>query len=233
MVAVAISESTAPEAPHLLHLPVTKQGIVSKEVNQDQTVSLIAGALSMVKGVSPAEPIRNAVGPQSLQQPPRPPGEGPATPSQGAIAEELTAEGRLAMQRAAMRERVEMFKATQERFKRERDYAATMAKVRAATASVAMSSASRFGGPTRPDHKGVSVVNCELQSHSMLTPMYENPTFVETDARSGCGRMHSWVGIWWAATHFRRHLDRRGEQWPLRKKSLRKSCRARISAPMI
>ena len=37
------------------------------------------------------------------------------------------------MQRADMRERVEMFKATQDRFKREREeyYAATMAKVRA------------------------------------------------------------------------------------------------------
>ena len=138
MVAVAISESTAPEAPHLLHSPVTQQD----KVKEDQAVSLIAEALSMVKGVSPAEPIRDAVGPQSLQQPTRPPGEGPATPWQGAIAEELTAKERLAMQRADMRERVEMFKATQDRFKREREeyYAATMAKVRAATASVAMSS---------------------------------------------------------------------------------------------
>jgi hypothetical protein len=130
MVAVAISESIAPEAPHLLHSPGAQQD----KVKEDQAVSLIAEALSMVKGVTPAEPIRHAVGPRSLQPPTRPPGEGPATPSQGAIAEELTTEERLAMQRADMRERVEMFKANQERFKREREeyYAATMAKVRAA-----------------------------------------------------------------------------------------------------
>ena len=128
MVAVAISESTAPQAPELLHSPVTQQAVVSKEANEDQAVSLIAEALSMVKNVSADEPI-HAVAPQSLQQPTRPEG----TPLQGAIAEELTAEERLAMQRADMRGRVELFKANQDRFKREREeyYAATMAKVRA------------------------------------------------------------------------------------------------------
>ena len=120
MVAVAISESTAPEAPHLLRSPVTRQDIVSKEVKEDKAVSLIAEVLSMV--------------PQSLHQLTRPPSEGSsATPSQGGSEEGLSPEERLAMQRADMRERVEMFKANQERFKREREeyYAATMAKVRA------------------------------------------------------------------------------------------------------
>jgi len=133
MVAVAISESTAPEPPYLLQSPVTQQDIVSKEVKQDQAVPLIAEALSMVKSVSAAEHIRNAVRPQSLQQSTKP-REGSATLSQGVIAEGSSAEERLAMQRADVRERVQMFKATQERFKREREeyYAATMAKVRAA-----------------------------------------------------------------------------------------------------
>jgi len=120
MVAVAISKSTAPEAPHLLHSLVTHQDIVSKEVKEDKAVSLIAEVLSMV--------------PQSLHQLTRPPSEGSsATPSQGGSEEGLSPEERLAMQRADMRERVEMFKANQERFKREREeyYAATMAKVRA------------------------------------------------------------------------------------------------------
>jgi len=62
MVAVAISKSTAPEAPHLLHSLVTHQDIVSKEVKEDKAVSLIAEVLSMV--------------PQSLHQLTRPPSEG-------------------------------------------------------------------------------------------------------------------------------------------------------------
>jgi hypothetical protein len=132
MVAVAISESTAFQAPQLLHSPVTQQAIVSKDATEEQAVSLIAEALSMVKSISAAEPVRDAVAPQSLQPPTRLPSEGPATPSRAALAEELTPEERLAMQRAEIRERVEMFKANQERFAREREeyYAATMAKVR-------------------------------------------------------------------------------------------------------
>ena len=49
-------------------------------------------------------------------------------------AKELTAEERLARERAAMRKRVETFKANQQRFQREREeyYEATMAKVRLA-----------------------------------------------------------------------------------------------------
>jgi len=121
MVAVAISESTASQAPPpSLHQPVVN-------VKEEQTVSLIAEALLMVKGVSTAEskPV------EAVQRSAKPDEVTPSS-SQKPAAKELTAEERLAMERAAMRKRVETFKANQQRFQREREeyYEATMAKVR-------------------------------------------------------------------------------------------------------
>ena len=121
MVAVAISESTASQAPPpSLHQPVVN-------VKEEQTVSLIAEALLMVKGVSTAEskPV------EAVQRPAKPNEVIPSS-SQKPAAKEITAEERLAMERAAMRKRVETFKANQQRFQREREeyYEATMAKVR-------------------------------------------------------------------------------------------------------
>jgi len=127
MVAIVISETPVPEIPPAsLHLPVAQRN-VSNEIKEHQTVALVAETLSMVKTVSGAESDQIEVEEQSLQQPPSP-------GAQESDAKEVTAEERLALQRADMRKRVEMFRATQERFKQEREeyYAATMAKVRAA-----------------------------------------------------------------------------------------------------
>jgi len=125
MVAIVISETPVPEIPPAsLHLPVAQRN-VSNEIEEHQTVALVAETLSMVKTVS--EPNRIEVEQQSLQQ--------PASPgAQESNAKEATAEERLAVQRADIRKRMETFKANQERFKQEREeyYAATMAKVRAA-----------------------------------------------------------------------------------------------------
>ena len=89
------------------------------------TVSLIAEALLLVEGVSTAEskPVK------AVQRSAKP--DDPSL-SQKPAAKELTAEERLARERAAMRKRVETFKANQQRFQQEREeyYDATMAKVR-------------------------------------------------------------------------------------------------------
>jgi hypothetical protein len=124
MVAAAISESTVSQAPPpSLHQSVAKP----IDVKEGQTVSLIAEALLMVKGVSTVEskPV------EAVQRPAKP-NEAIPSSSQKPAAKELAAEERLAIERAAMWKRVETFKANQQRFQREREeyYEATMAKVR-------------------------------------------------------------------------------------------------------
>ena len=135
MVAVAISESTLPQAPPpSLHQPVAKpisKDMALKNVKEEQTASLIAEALSMVKSVF-AESKPAEVGSPSFPQNTEPDDVAPSS-SQKPPAKELTAEERLAMERDDMQKRVETFKANQQRFQREREeyYEATMAKVRA------------------------------------------------------------------------------------------------------
>ena len=125
MVAVAISESStvSQASPPSLHQPVAKP----IDVKEGQTISLIAEALLMVKGVSTAEskPV------EAVQRPAKPNEVIPSS-SQKPAAKELAAEERLAIERAAMRKRVETFKAKQQCFQREREeyYEAIMAKVR-------------------------------------------------------------------------------------------------------
>ena len=125
MVAVAISESSTvtQASPPYLHQPAVKP----INVKEEQTVSLIAETLLLVEAVSTAEskPF------EAVQQSAKPDEVIPSS-SQTPAAKELTAEERLASERAAMRKRVETFKANQQRFQREREeyYEATMAKVR-------------------------------------------------------------------------------------------------------
>jgi len=125
MVAVAISESSTviQASPPYLHQPAVKP----INVKEEQTVSLIAETLLLVEAVSTAEskPF------EAVQQSAKPDEVIPSS-SQTPAAKELTGEERLASERAAMRKRVETFKANQQRFQREREeyYEATMAKVR-------------------------------------------------------------------------------------------------------
>jgi hypothetical protein len=119
MVAVAVSGSTVPEAQK----PVT-----------NRTASLIAEALSMVKGVAvtKSKPVE-VESPTSFKSPETKAAEVAPFSSQERLAKTLTKEERLEMGRADMRNRAEAFKANQQRFQREREeyYEATMAKARA------------------------------------------------------------------------------------------------------
>ena len=125
MVAVAISESytVTQSSPPSLHKPAAKP----INVKEEQAVSLIAETLLLVEGVSTAESKPFEAVQRSAKT-----DEVIPSSSQTPAARELTAEERLASERAAMRKRVETFKANQQRFQREREeyYEATMAKVR-------------------------------------------------------------------------------------------------------
>ena len=123
MVAVAISESSTvtQASPPSLHQPAAKP----INVKEEQTVSLIAETLLLVEGVATAESKPFEAVQRSAK-------EVIPSSSQTPAAKELTAKERLASERAAMRKRVETFKANQQRFQQEREeyYEATMAKVR-------------------------------------------------------------------------------------------------------
>ena len=127
MVAVAISEATvrktsSPSLPQPVAIP------------EEQAASLIAQALSMVKSVDApeSEPVKVVlVSPSSFQEPVKA-GEAIPSSSQETLPKTLTAQERLDMERANIRNRVKTFKANQQRFQREREeyYEATIAKVR-------------------------------------------------------------------------------------------------------
>jgi len=125
MVAVAISESSTvtQSSPPSLHKPAAKP----INVKEEQAVSLIAETLLLVEGVSTAESKPFEAVQRSAKA-----DEVIPSSSQTPAAKELTSEERLARERATMRQRVETFKANQQRFQREREeyYEATMAKVR-------------------------------------------------------------------------------------------------------
>src|SRR4051812_43365720 len=125
MVAVAISEATVRKTSS----PSLQQPVA---IPQEQAASLIAQALSLVNSVADPEPTPVKVASLSSFPEPAKAGEEIPVSPQNSNAKTLSAEERLDMERANMRNRMKTFKANQQRFQREREeyYEATMAKVR-------------------------------------------------------------------------------------------------------
>jgi hypothetical protein len=144
MVAVAVAETVVTEAPspslqQPIARPISKGAPTEPSVQEEKTGSLIKQMLSMVEIVA-AESKFFEVDSPSLQQPElkavevTPPASEQPIAASSPLAEKSTAEERLDVERAAIRQRVETFKANQWRFQREREeyYETTMAKARCA-----------------------------------------------------------------------------------------------------